>query len=136
VLHAVLADQLGHEPGPERVQEREPDLARLVAQRLAAGVELLQRAAHVRRVRLTVPVGDQRAPDAIEELDAELRLEAAQGAREGGLGDVQRGGGAGDVGVIDDGDEPAELIDLHGDPMFAEHRFGADDALECGRGRA
>ena len=117
VRGAVRADQLGDEPRAEGVQEPEADLARGgvrgAAHRRVAGVELLERPARVGGEHAAVLVGLQRPADAVEQADADVVLEAPQRARQRGLRDVQRRGGAGDVRLVDHGDEPAELIDLH-----------------------
>ncbi len=52
------------------------------------------------------------APDAIEQVDAQLSLERPDALRQGGLGDVKRLGGAGEPAVVDDGKHVLELPEL------------------------
>ena len=57
--------------------------------------------------------GDDAAGEAVEERAAKVGLELFNLLTEGGLGDAQASGGAGEAGLIGDGDEVAELVDLH-----------------------
>lgn len=50
---------------------------------------------------------------ALEKRDAEVILEIAHLTADGGLSDVQAGGGAGDILLFGDGDEVAEVAELH-----------------------
>ena len=75
------------------------DLARALEQHLAGGREL------------------DAARGAVEQRLSELGLEAADLLRERRLGDVQAFGGAAEVPLLGDGDEVAQVPELHGQPL-------------------
>ena len=50
---------------------------------------------------------------AIHQLDAQVRLELAQCPRQDGLGQVQCGSGPGDVALVGDRQEGAQVPQLH-----------------------
>ena len=57
----------------------------------------------------------------LEEPRAELGLAPGQGPRQGGLRGPERVRGRGDVLVVGDGDEPAEVADLHDSTVARRH---------------
>jgi hypothetical protein len=79
--------------------------------------------------RAAMCVGRQRTADAVKELHTDGRLESAEGARQGWLGDVQPRGDASDVGVRHHGGEPAQFLHLHCPQMLYPHRFAVNDAF-------
>ena len=91
--------------------ERRPGVARAAAasSRSRAGVEGLVEGGD--RGGGPVPEGDalrgqgEVVGGAVDEPDAEVLLQGGEGARDGGLGEAQAGGGAGDVALLGDGEE-------------------------------
>lgn len=48
----------------------------------------------------------------VDEPDAEVLLQGGEGAGDRGLGEAEAGGGAGDVALVGDGEEGAQMADL------------------------
>ena len=134
-LHAKRAQQLGHERVHGRADEADgeaPDLAALHAPRLARGVldrgEDLARADEERR-----PGGGQLdlALVAQQQRRADLLLELADLLAQRRLGHVQALRRAAEVQLLGDGDEVAQVSELHGSSvmMVAIDEFHARDGM-------
>jgi hypothetical protein len=113
----VAAQQLRHQPGRHRVQERQPHGAPVRVEQtgdaIAGQGQFGQAPAGVFQQDLAVPIQPQPPVDPVEQWCAEPPLQSGQRPGQGRLGHVEPGRGLGHVLGLREDDVPLQLVDGH-----------------------